>query len=174
MFQNSKQNLTKRLVISGLIAAIYAATTIMLAPISYGPVQFRLSEILVLLAFIDPLFIGGLTLGCFLANIFGGLGLMDIIFGTFATFISCFAIYQTRRFLKDSKISLLIASLWPTIFNGIIIGFVLNVTINVPLILTGLQVAVGEFVVVTIVGVPLISLIFKKYNILNINTREIT
>lgn len=41
----------KRIVISALIAALYATLTIALAPISYLGVQFRISEIMVLLAF---------------------------------------------------------------------------------------------------------------------------
>ncbi len=38
------QNLTKRIVVTGVIAAIYTVLTLILAPISFGPVQFRLSE----------------------------------------------------------------------------------------------------------------------------------
>jgi uncharacterized membrane protein len=38
---------TRRIVFSALIAALYAALTYFLAPISYGPIQFRVSEIMV-------------------------------------------------------------------------------------------------------------------------------
>lgn len=150
-----KDNLTKRIVKTALIAAIYTVLTLILAPISYLAVQFRVSEILVLLAFIDPLYIGGLTLGCLLANILGGLGLLDIIFGTLATFISVLFIYGTSRFIKQKNISLIIASLWPTIFNGIIVGWVINITTSEPLLISMLQVAFGEFVVITLIGVPM-------------------
>ena len=74
-----KNTLTKRLVKTAIIAALYAILTIILAPISYGPIQFRLSEVMVLLAFFDPFYIGGLTLGCLLSNILGCYGVMDII-----------------------------------------------------------------------------------------------
>ncbi|WP_291648103.1 QueT transporter family protein [Clostridium sp.] len=158
-----KENITKKLVKAALVAAIYAALTIVLAPISYGPVQFRLSEILVLLAFIDPFYIGGLTLGCLLANILGGLGIMDIVFGTLATFLSVSSISITAKYIKSKKLSLIIASLWPTIFNGVIIGWMLNYVLAAPLVLTMLQVGVGEFVVVTVIGVPVFKLIENKY-----------
>ncbi|EOR20617.1 hypothetical protein A500_16190 [Clostridium sartagoforme AAU1] len=158
-----KENITKKLVKAALVAAIYAALTIVLAPISYGPVQFRLSEVLVLLAFIDPFYIVGLTIGCLLANILGGLGIMDIIFGTLATFLSVSAISLTAKYIKSKKLSLIIASLWPTIFNGVIIGWMLNYVLGVPLVLTMLQVGIGEFVVVTVVGVPVFKLIQNKY-----------
>ena len=80
-----KNNTTKRLVRTAIIAALYAVITLVLAPISYGNIQFRVSEIMVLLAFFDPFYIGGLTLGCFIANMLGPNGLPDMIFGTFAT-----------------------------------------------------------------------------------------
>ena len=157
------QNLTKRIVVTGVIAAIYTVLTLILAPISFGPVQFRLSEIMVLLAFVDPLYIIGLTLGCLMSNMLGGFGIMDIVFGSLATFMSCVAMYWTRNTIKNIKASLLVASIWPTVFNGVIIGWMLHVTISVPMFITMIQVALGEFVVVTVIGVPLGRLFAKKY-----------
>lgn len=154
----------KRLVRTAIIAAIYAVMTFVLAPISYGAVQFRISEIMVLLAFFDPFYIVGLTLGCFIANILGPNGIADVIFGTFATFISVYAISLTGKFVKNSTISLIISSLWPTIFNGVIIGWMLNYLYQLPLALSIGEVAIGEFVVVTIVGLPVIKLITSKYD----------
>lgn len=156
-------NLTSKIVKSALIAAIYAVLTIILAPISYGPVQFRISEILVLLAFIDPVYIIGLTLGCLISNLFGGYGLMDIIFGTLATFLSVTAISITAKYIKSNLVSLIISSLWPTIFNAIIVGWTISVVSELPMLITMLQVGIGEFVVVTIVGVPVFKLISDKY-----------
>lgn len=159
-----KNNITKRIVITGVIAALYATLTLVLAPISYGPVQFRISEIMVLLAFFDPMYILGLTLGCFISNLLGGFGILDIVFGSLATLISCMAIYGTKKIISNTKIALILASLWPTIFNGIIIGWMLHVTINVPMFITMMQVAFGEFVVVSIIGVPIVILTGAKYN----------
>ena len=153
---------TKRLVRTAVIAALYALLTVALAQISYGNFQFRVSEILVLLAYFDPFYIGGLTLGCFIANLLGPNGTMDVIFGTLATFISVGAISLTAKYIKN-KASLVIASLWPTIFNGIIIGWMLNVTVGAPLWLTMGEVALGEFVVITIVGIPIFKMIQNRY-----------
>ena len=158
-----KNNLSSRLVKAALIAAIYAVLTIILAPIRYGPIQFRISEILVLFAFIDPVYILGLTIGCLLSNMFGGYGLADMIFGTLATFLSVSAISITAKYIKANMLSLIIASLWPTIFNSIIVGWMLSVVAELPLLLTMLQVGIGEFVVVSIVGVPVFKLIADKY-----------
>lgn len=156
-------NMVQRLVKTAFVAALYAVITLILAPISYGPIQFRVSEVMVLLAFFDPFYIVGLTLGCFISNILGPNGIMDIIFGTVATFISVYAIYLTGKFINNKKLSLIVASLWPTIFNGLIIGCMLNYLYQLPLLLSIAEVAVGEFVVVTIVGLPVINLVKNKF-----------
>lgn len=153
---------TKRLVRTAVIAALYALLTVALAPISYGSFQFRVSEILVLLAYFDLFYVGGLTLGCFIANLLGPNGTMDVIFGTLATFISVGAISLTAKYIKN-KASLFIASLWPTIFNGLIIGWMLNITVGAPLWITIGEVALGEFVVITIVGIPVFKMIQNRY-----------
>ena len=165
------KNTVNRLVRTAIIATLYAVVTLVLAPISYGVIQFRMSEIMVLLAFFDPFYIGGLTLGCFIANILGPNGVMDAVFGTLATFISVYAISLTGKFIKSNKTSLVIASLWPTIFNGIIIGWMLNILYELPLVLSVGEVAIGEFVVVTMVGVPIIKFIENKYEKLLISKK---
>ncbi|MEG2295485.1 MAG: QueT transporter family protein [Oscillospiraceae bacterium] len=44
---------TKKLAKTAIIAALYAGLTIAVAPLSFGMVQFRFSEILILLCFLD-------------------------------------------------------------------------------------------------------------------------
>ena len=79
-----------------------------------------------------------------------------------SSFLSAYAVYLTSKYIKN-KLSLLIASIWPTIINGVVIGFMLNKFFGVPMTLGMLQVALGEFVVITIVGVPLYKSLEKKY-----------
>jgi len=145
---------TRNIVTIGLVAALYAVLTIFLAPISYGPIQFRLSEVLNLLAFVNPIFAPGIVLGCFIANLFSPLGMIDVIFGTTATLISVMMIVRSKK--------LWVASLWPVIFNGIIIGAELQYAFQVPFLIGAFQVALGEFVVVTLLGVPLFSALLKN------------
>ncbi|GAA3663184.1 QueT transporter family protein [Asaccharospora irregularis] len=152
---------TKKIVVTALVAAVYATLTLSLGFISYGPIQFRIAEVMILLAFIRKEYIIGLTLGCFLANVIGPYGVPDIVFGTMATLMSAILVYLTSKMQK--KWSLLIASLWPTIINAIIIGAMLNIFFGVPLILGMLQVGFGQFVVITIIGIPFFKMVNKKY-----------
>ena len=154
---------TNRMTKIAVTAAIYIIITFMFGAISYGPVQFRIAEAMVLLAFYDKDYIYALTIGCFISNIMGPYGLPDIIFGTAATLISAYAVYFTARKIKSRDIAMVIASLWPTIVNAVFIGYMLKITAGLPFVLSILQVGAGEFVVVTLAGVPLFKLIENKY-----------
>ena len=77
----------KYLCSAAMIAAVYTALSLLFAPFSFGPIQCRLSEMLVILPAFIPAAIPGVTIGCLLTNILGGCAVADIIFGTLATFI---------------------------------------------------------------------------------------
>ncbi|MDR0858738.1 MAG: QueT transporter family protein [Oscillospiraceae bacterium] len=146
-------SLTRKITRSAVIGALYFALTIALAPISYGPVQFRVAEALCVLPFLFPESIIGLTLGCMFANIFGGFGLPDVIFGSLATFLACVCTAKCRvRWLAPA---------FPVIFNGIIVG-ALIAYIDVPadplaaFPLIAASVAFGELAVGYALGLPLL------------------
>jgi len=63
-----KQVTTKRFVLAAIVAALYAVLTLGLAPISYGVIQFRVSEALKALVLFDPFLAFGIGLGTFIAN----------------------------------------------------------------------------------------------------------
>ena len=156
-------NKTRSIAMTAIVAALYATITITLSSISYGPIQFRLAEIMTLLPLLNKKYILGLTVCCFLANVLGTYGVVDTIFGTIATFISVYLVYLTGKLMKDKKSKVLISSLWPTIVNAIIIGAELKIFFGFPLILSMIQVGFGQFVVITIIGVPLFKSINNKY-----------
>lgn len=124
---NDKANglTSERIARIGVIAAIYAAATLVailfLGSLAWGPIQFRISEALVVLALFTPDAIPGLTLGCVVANaaniVLGGtgtLGLLDVIFGSFATFVGA---YFTWKF-RDKPV---LAVLGPVLANAFIV-----------------------------------------------------
>lgn len=150
---------TQKIVYIGVVAALYAALTIAIAPIAYGPVQFRLSEIMTLLVLYNPQFAPGLILGCFIANIFSPFGIIDMVVGTAATAIALYAMVKIKN--------IYVASLMPTISNGLIIGVQLWYMLQLPLFATIGYVALGEFIVVTIIGVPLYKIITSRITLRN-------
>ena len=137
---------TRSLCLSAVIAALYAALTLLLAPISYGNLQCRVSEALTILPVLFPEAIPGLTVGCLLANLLGSATPWDVIFGTLATLIAALLTYATRSALWTKWKLPVLSAVWPVLSNGIIVGIILSVTFNLPLFLTMLEVAVGELV----------------------------
>lgn len=136
---------------NGLIAALYVTLSLITYPLSFGMIQFRFAEILMLLCFFRKDFAIGLILGCAITNI-ASFSPLDILFGTLATGLSCIAI----MFLKH----LIIAAIMPIIFNAIIIGLELHYLLEEPLFVAIGFVALGEFVVMA-VGY-LIFMLLKK------------
>ena len=130
-----------------IIAALYAAITLLLAPISYGEVQVRLSEALTLLPILLPEAVPALVIGCLLANILGGATIFDILFGTLATLLAAVC----TRLLREKQ---LLASAMPVIFNGLIVGAVVHYCYApvVPLVLCMVFVAVGEAISCMLLG----------------------
>ena len=138
-----KKLLTPRsLCMSAVIAALYAALTLLLAPISYGPIQLRLSEALTLLPMVLPQAVPGLFVGCLIANLYTGM-LTDIIFGSLATLLAAVCTYLLRR-------KPFLAAACPVISNGVIVGLVLSLSFHLPVALTMAEVAVGEIGAVVI------------------------
>ncbi len=147
---------TKFLIQSALIAAIYIALTMVLAPLSYGPVQFRLAEALTVMPALTPAGVPGLFVGCLIANLLGPYGLVDVILGSAATLISALLTYRLRE-------KPLLAPLPPVVVNGIIIGAMLHYVYGVPsLLLTILWVSVGQLGACYVIGYPLLRLL-KPY-----------
>ena len=115
---------TRMLAVCAMVAAAYAALTIALAPISYGAVQFRVSEALTVLPFFIPGTVWGLYVGCILANLFTG-NIFDILLGSLATLL---AGLFTARFGRGGNTvkNRLLACLMPVVFNAVIVGAVIT------------------------------------------------
>lgn len=134
---------TRSVCLSAMIAALYAALTLLLAPISYGAIQCRISEAMTLLPILLPQAIPGLVIGCLVANLLSPVAIWDVIFGTLATLIAALGTYQLRK-------KPLLAALCPVVANGVIVGVMLAVFYALPLWMTMLEVAVGEAVAVAL------------------------
>ena len=166
-----KRKSTLYIVQGALIAAIYATMTILqnvLIPGSASmPVQFRISEVLTVLALYTPAAIPGLTIGCVIANIssLSVLGPYDLIFGSLATLFAALSMYALRN-VRLFKLPVL-AALMPALFNGVFVGFEIDfffmnnaTAFNfVDFLIQGGLVALGELVVLFVLGLPLTRVI---------------
>ena len=133
---------TSSLCLSALIAALYAALTLLLAPISYGAIQCRISEAMTILPILLPPSIPGLFIGCVISNLYTGM-LTDVIFGSLATLLAALGTYLLRK-------RPLLAAACPVVANAVIVGLVLSLTNGWPVALTMLEVGAGEMLAVAL------------------------
>ena len=154
---------------AGMIAAVYAAATLiallLLQGLAWGPVQFRISEAVCVLAI--------LTLA---VNGTGALGLLDVVFGSLATFVGALWCWKMRERPK-------VALLGPVIANAVIVPAYLPILLQglgfytipftdialdgmyLPMYLFGLvATGLGEALVMYVLGLPLFTAL-KKFNV---------
>ena len=133
---------------NSIIAALYVALTLLVPALSFGPIQCRFSEALVLLCFWRPDITIGLSIGCLISNGIGAaLGLnpaIDMLFGTLATLLSCLLIsFFSKR--------LYIAWVWPVLFNAFIVGtelYIMEVMGDLSIWENWLYVGIGEAIAI--------------------------
>jgi len=159
---------TKNLVVAAVIAAVYTMLTLFpgLSMFSFGTVQFRISEALCVLPIFTPAAVYGLTTGCFISNILSSAGPLDMVFGTLATFFAAVCTYRMR------KLPAAVAVLPPVVFNGVIVGWMITYFYTETagrfmgiLLFNMSTVALGEFAVCYLLGLPLIKYLNKHKNI---------
>lgn len=170
MSDSNKKNKTENIRMStkfwaqaAVIAAVYAGLTMLLAPISYGMIQVRVSEALTVLPFFTPAAIPGLFIGCLISNMLTG-NLVDIICGSLATLIAAVLSYKLRKFP-------VLVPLPPVVLNGLVIGAVLCYAYKVgaPLWSCMLWVAAGQLLACYVLGYPLLKYFVKKKNIFRLD-----
>lgn len=163
---------TKYIVQAAVIAALYAVLTFLQNTLLPGSasmaVQFRVSEILTILAVFTPAAIPGLTIGCVIANIssLSVLGPYDLIFGSLASLIAAILI---RAFRNIRLFSLpVLSAIMPAIANGIFVGFEIEFFFVeggfhfADFLIQGGLVALGELGVLIVLGLPLAKIIEKQ------------
>ena len=138
---------TQRLALNGVIAAAYAALTLVASAmnLAYGPVQFRFSEALTVLPFLFPGTWPGLFVGCLVANLLSPYGPIDIVIGSLATLL---AVIWTEKVDRPW-----LAPLPPVLCNMVLVGGMLaweqvgfTGAFGVTFALNAASVALGELI----------------------------
>jgi len=154
----------RKIIFAGIIAALYAALTIALGWMSYGPVQFRVAEVLCILPFFFPFSVWGIFVGCIVANIFSPYPL-DILVGPVASLIAALGTMYAGRLKARESISVkALACLPPVIVNAILIGAMIAFIMvgegeaeafMTAFIINGAWVGLGQLTILYGVGFPL-------------------
>jgi uncharacterized membrane protein len=158
----------KKLAVTTVFAALYAVGVIVLAPISFSIVQVRIADAMLPLSMIFGLPSAvGFGLGCIVSNVYGGLGVIDIVGGTAANIVACTLAWYigrnghvAKRFTGTIAIAASIT---------LIVGGYLSLIFQVPLEISIIGVFIGEVIAVVAMGFPLQeavrrSRIFRGYD----------
>lgn len=152
----------KRIIKIIVVGTIYVALCFIFSFISFGPIQLRLSELLCLLTIENPIYIIGISLGCFISNlILSPLGTIDAIVGTLASIIGCSLgyLFKNIKFKNFPLLSAIIIS----IINAIIISLEMNYVLNNSeiFIYSFIEILIGELIILVIIGFPIYSKLLK-------------
>lgn len=155
--KNQKEGTVYLMVQGAAIAALYVVLTGLVAPIAFGPVQFRVSEALCVLPYFTVAAVPGVTIGCLLSNLLYGAAMLDVIFGTVATLIGAVVSYRIRK-------QKWLVCVPPILSNTIIIPWVLRYAYGsadlIPVAMV--TVGIGEVLAVGVIGNVLL-LALEKY-----------
>lgn len=181
---------------AGMIAAVYAAATLvallLLQGLAWGPVQFRISEAVCVLAVLTPAAIPGLTVGCIIANLIalaingtGALGLLDVVFGSLATFLGALWCWKMRTRPKLALLGPVVANMFivpaylPLMLQGLGFYTIPFTTISldgayIPMYLFGVvATGIGEALVMYVLGLPLLAAL-RKFDVIGTSTANKT
>lgn len=173
---------------TAMIAAVYAAATLvtllLLQGFAWGPVQFRISEAVCVLAVLTPAAVPGLTVGCVIANLIalavngtGALGLLDVVFGSLATLLGALWCWKMRDRPKVALLgpvvanALIVPAYLPLILQGFGFYTVPFTSISLdglylPMYLFGVvSTGLGEALVMYVLGLPLLK-VLRKFDVI--------
>jgi uncharacterized membrane protein len=153
---------TKEISLTAIIAALYAVIVIILAPISFGPIQLRVADALIpLSAYLGIPVIYGVTLGALIANTYWFISPIDVIFGSLANLFASFIIYKYKN-------RIIPASLTASFIIGLMVGGylwlffpppdILGITLP-PILAMIISITLSSILAITILGLALLNLI---------------
>lgn len=152
---------TRKLAVGVIIAALYTIGVIFLAPISFFLFQVRVARR------VDPLSllfgmpaVWGVTLGNVVANVYGGLGPVDIVGGSIANFLAAYVGWRlgSLRFTGSQ----FLATVTQNLIVSSIVGFYLAVLFAVPLEAGFVSVLLGSIISMNVLGYLLVQAIQKS------------
>ncbi|NLY62764.1 MAG: QueT transporter family protein [Erysipelothrix sp.] len=162
---------TKKIVRIALIAAIYFVISMSLQFMSFNSIQVRVAEALIVAAIVSKNGIYGVTIGCLITNAIGtslglsNFGILDVIFGTLFTAISCVLAYYLKNFKFGKNQVPYVSLMMPVLVNAIGLPFVFAFgyyqALHLPVLLFDFTtVFIGQFISCIIIG----SILYTKYS----------
>lgn len=155
-----KVNVSLRVALIAITAALYTALGYMFQPISFLELQFRVAELIVGMCIIFPYegLIGN-VLGVFFVNLTSPLGAIDLISCIVnIPALYCIIIFRNRRFLKY------LGGVLYSIIISIYVATILYVSFGLPIWLNLIYVFISEVILASL-GIFLFDIIKNRFNL---------
>lgn len=134
---------------NGIIMALYVAVTVLVSPVASGAIQFRISEGLNHLVVFNRKLMWGVVGGVVVYNMFFGMGILDVVFGGFGSFLALGATALVYKKIPNVFVRLAFNTIvFP--LSMFLIAIMLNITLALPFWPTFATTALSEFIVMTI------------------------
>ncbi|MBC1644916.1 QueT transporter family protein [Listeria welshimeri] len=153
----------KILTVNAIIAALYVVIGMVVAPISFMALQFRLPEIFNHLIVFNKKYFWGIIIGVFIMNLFfSGLGWIDLVFGVGQSVISLLIMIGISKYVKGIIPRMIINTILFSI-TMVFIAWELFLALDYPFLETWLFASASELIVMGI-GIPLMYILNKRLN----------
>ena len=151
---------------AAVFAAVYAGLTLApgLSAFAYGPVQFRVSEALMVFACFDPAAVVGLAVGTAIGNVASPIAVLDVPFGALLTLVAALIMWRVGPRWP--------ALLAPVVVNGLGVAFELALLTDVPYWYAVAFVSLGEAVVLFTGGAALLVVLRRHGRYLGLPVRN--
>lgn len=151
---------SKTLVVNGIIAALYVAITLVINPIAFSAIQFRIPEIFNHLIVFNKKYFFGIIAGVCISNLFSPMAAYDLIFGVGQSILALVVVIFASKYIKNIK-KLMLLNILVFTFSMFLIAIELKLALDLPFWYSWLTTAVGEFMVM-LIGAPIVYMMNKR------------
>lgn len=151
----------KKMVINALVAALYIVVTLLIKPLAFGQVQFRISEMFNHLVVFNKKYFYGVVGGVFIANLlFSDLGPIDLVFGVAHSVVALSLTMVATKYVQSIPAKMVI-NMISFALCSFIVAWELVIAFNAPFWASYFFVALGEIVVMGL-AIPLMMYVNKS------------
>ncbi|TMN21578.1 QueT transporter family protein [Lentibacillus cibarius] len=146
-----------------LVASLYVAVTALLAVISFGAIQLRLSEMFNYLALYNKRYVIAVTMGVLIVNFMSPTWVLDVPIGGTATLLVLLLCRLLTKRIKNDVVKIAITAL-VFAFSMFTVAAQLVILFDLPFFYTWMTTAAGELLSMSIGGI-VIYFLSKKIDL---------
>src|SRR5690554_6728898 len=155
---------TKQWILNAIIGALYTGITLLIAPLGFGAVQFRLSEVLNHLAVFNKKYAIGVSAGVILTNlILSPFGVYDWVLGVGHTLLSFLVFFILTKYITSPVKKMIVNTIVFSVLSFLIALMLILIGAEEVFWFTYLTVFLGQFITIGL-GIPLMLYLDKKLN----------